>query len=200
MKAPHQSRSHRVTSRAQTTALDHPLRSRLLMACVLRDKSLTELARELGQPLGKLHYHVRRLMACGLLIVGRTEQRPGRPIRYYRAIAQSFLISMADVAEPMGDKWTRELRQSLTRQFNRRNLSVMYELDEAGRYRVRLVDPDGSGQNVRSFDFWKTLRLTHQQRRSLAAELRALLSRYDAAAEGSKGELFIVHAAFAPKI
>lgn len=170
------------------------------MACVLRDKSLTELARELGQPLGKLHYHVRRLMACGLLIVGRTEQRPGRPIRYYRAIAQSFLISMADVAEPMGDKWTRELRQSLTRQFNRRNLSVMYELDEAGRYRVRLVDPDGSGQNVRSFDFWKTLRLTHQQRRSLAAELRALLSRYDAAAEGSKGELFIVHAAFAPKI
>lgn len=177
------------------------MRSRLLMACVRRDQSLTELARELDQPLGKLHYHVRRLMACGLLTVERTEQRPGRPIRYYRAIAQSFLVSMADAAEPMGEKWNRELRQSMIRQFNRKNLSEMHELDAAGRYRVRLVDPDSRGQSVRSsFDFWKVLRLTNQQRCSLAAELGALISRYDGKGEGSDHRSFIVHAAFAPKM
>jgi hypothetical protein len=200
MKASHQSRSRRVTTRAEAAALDHPVRSRLLMACVRRERSLTELVRELGQPLGKLHYHVGQLMDCGLLTVERTEHRPGRPIRYYRAIAQSFLISLADVKEPMADKWARELRQSLTQQYNRKNLSLMHELDEGGRYRVRLIDADVRGQSSQTFEVWKILRLTSHQRRSLAAELRALISRYDAAGKGADRAPFIVHAAFAPKI
>jgi hypothetical protein len=170
------------------------------MACVRRERNLTELARELDQPLGKLHYHTGQLIDAGLLVVGRIEHRPGRPIRHYRAIARSFLISLADVKEPMADKWARELRQSLTQQYNRKNLSLMYDLDEAGRYRVRLSDPDIRGQSSQTFELWKMLRLTSQQRRSLAAELRALISRYDAAGAGSDREPFIVHAAFAPKI
>jgi hypothetical protein len=200
MKASDQSRARRVTTRAEIAALDHPMRSRLLMACVRHERNLTELARELDQPLGKLHYHMGRLTGSGLLAVGRIEQRPGRPIRYYRAVAKAFLISLADVREPMADKWARELRQSLTQQYTRRNLSLLYDLNEAGRYRVRLIDSDGRGQASRNFEAWKVVRLTNQQRRSLADELRALISRYDAMGEGSGRETFIVHAAFAPKI
>jgi hypothetical protein len=39
----------------EAAALDHPVRSRLLMACALRERSLTELAKEIGQSLPKLH-------------------------------------------------------------------------------------------------------------------------------------------------
>lgn len=200
MKATDQSRARRVTKPGEVAALDHPLRARLLMACVRREKSLTELAGELDQPLGKLHYHLGLLMHCGLLAVARTLKRPGRPIRYYRAAAKSFLISLADMAEAPSDKLARALHQSLAREHNRRNLSLLYDLDEAGRYRVRLTDPDGGGPGARTFEQWRVLRLSDPQRRALAAELRALLSRYDAGREGPGGEPFLIYAAFAPKI
>ena len=200
MKASDQSRVCRVTTRAEAIALDHPVRSRLLMACVQRAQSLTQLARQLSQPLSKLHYHLGRLVGCGLLVVARTEQRPGRPIRYYRAVAKTFSISLADVKEIAGHNWSRELRQSLSQQYNRKNLSQLYELDEAGRYRIRLTDSDGRGQASRTFEHWKMLHLTRQQRSSLADELQQLISRYNVTEEGSDSELVIVHAAFAPKI
>jgi hypothetical protein len=200
MKAAEQSRSRRVTKPAEVAALDHPLRSRLLMACVRRERNLTELASELDQPLGKLHYHTRQLIDSGLLVVGRIEHRPGRPIRYYRAVAKTFLISLADVQEPAAEKWARELRQSLSQQYIRQNLSLLYDLNEAGRYRVRLINSDGREKTSRTFEAWKVLRLTDQQRRSLAGEMHALILRYDAVVEGSDREPFIVHAAFAPKL
>jgi hypothetical protein len=107
---------------------------------------------------------------------------------------------LADVREPASNKWSKELRQSLSQQYNRKNLAQMYESDERGRYRIRLADTDGRGKNRSSFDHWQLLRLTHQQRNSLADELSELISRYNVTEEGPDRELFIVHAAFAPKI
>ena len=198
MEQPDHSSAYRISNRAEAAGLDHPVRSRLLMACALRERSLTELARETGQPLPKLHYHVGRLADCGLLRQSRTEARAGRPIRYYRAIAETFLISLADMAETVSEAWARELRQSLAEQANRRELSLLYHTDEAGRMRVRLIDPEGHGRRGRAFDYWKVLRLTAEQRAALGQELAALISRYETPSPG--GELYFVHAAFAPKL
>jgi hypothetical protein len=192
------SRAHRISSRAEATALDHPVRSRLLMACALRERSLSDLAKELGQPLPKLHYHLGRLVDCGLLRPSRTEPRAGRPIRYYRAAAESFLISLADMGEMVSEGWSRELRRSLAEQANRRELSLLYHTDEAGGMRVRLIDPDGQARRTRAFDYWKVLRLTPEQRLSLAQEIAAVVARYETPAPN--GDLFFVHAAFAPKL
>jgi hypothetical protein len=191
------SRAYRISSRAEAAALDHPVRSRVLMACALRERSLTALAKEIGQPLPKLHYHVGRLIACGLLREGRVERRAGRPIRYYRAAAESFLISLADMGESVSESWNRELRRSLAEQANRRDLSLFYHTDEAGRFRVRLIDPEGRGRRSSAFDYWKVLRLTAEQRAALAEELSALITRYEAS---QSGDLYFVHAAFAPKL
>ena len=169
------------------------------MACARSERSLTELARELGQPLPKLHYHLGRLTACGLLKLSRIEARRGRPIRYYRAAAEAFLVSVADVGEFMGERLARELRRSLAEEANRRDLSLLHHLDEAGRFRVRLVDSEGRGRNSKSFEYWKVLRLSADQRLALAAEMGALITRYESAAE-TGGEAWLVHAAFAPKL
>jgi hypothetical protein len=198
MEAPDQSRAYRVSNRAEAAALDHPVRSRLLIACALDERSLTALAKETGQPLPKLHYHVGRLVDCGLLRLSRTEPRAGRPIRYYRAIAESFLISLADMAEPAAEGWSRELRRSLAEQSNRRDLSLFYHSDGAGRFRVRLIDPSGQSRGSRAFDYWKVLSLTPEQRIALASELAAVITRYEGPSPG--GEPFFVHAAFAPKL
>lgn len=185
---------------AQAAALDHPVRARLLLACARRERTLSELAREMGQPLAKLHYHAARLVDCGLLRVSRIEPRPGRPIRHYLAIAEAFQVSLADVGEPVGEKLARELRQSLGEQANRRELSLLYRLDEAGGMRVQLLDPDGRGRTSRVYEHWKVLGLTAQQRAELAKELTALIARYEAAPPGGTVEPVLVHAAFAPKL
>ena len=185
---------------AQAAALDHPLRSRLLLACAHRERSLSDLARLLGQPLSKLHHHLGRLTGCGLLQVSRVEPRPGRPIRYYRAAAEAFLLNLADVAEPVGEKWSRELRRSLGEERNRREMSLLYHGDEAGRIRVQLVDAEGLGRTSRAFDYWKVLALTADQRRALAGELMAVIARYEAQPPAPGADLSIVHAAFAPKL
>lgn len=195
-----QSREHRVEAGAQAAALNHPVRPVLLLACARRERSLTDLARELRQPLPKLHYHVARLVESGLLRISRVEPRSGRPIRYYQAIAEAFLVSLADVHESMGETWTRELRRSLAEQANRRDLALNYHLDETGQMRVRLVDPEGRGRGSRAFEHWKVLRLTAEQRVALAGEMAALIGRYEAAPAKAGGEPFLVHAAFAPKL
>jgi len=200
MKPPDLSRAYRVQSGGQAGALNNPVRSRLLLACSRRERNLTELARELGQPLQRLHYHQARLVNCGLLRVSRVKPRRGRPIRYYRAIAEAFVVSLADINEHMGETLARELRQSLAEQANRSELSLHYHLDQAGRMKVHLVDRAGRMGRSRAFDFWKTLRLTTEQRRALAGELRAVVERYEAASAVAGGEAFLVHAAFAPKL
>jgi hypothetical protein len=198
MEQPDHSRAYRISGGAEAAALDHPVRSRLLMACARRERSLTELAREIGEPLPKLHYHLGRLATAGLLRQSRTQARAGRPVRYYRAIAESFLISLADMAETVSEAWTRELRQSLAEQANRRELSLLHHTDDAGRYRVRLIDPESRGRRNDAFDYWKVLRLTAEQRRALAEEMGALITRYETSSPS--GEPYLVHAAFAPKL
>jgi hypothetical protein len=200
MKSPDLSRAHRVESGGQAGAINHPVRSRLLLACSRRERNLTELARELGQSLQRLHYHQARLVDCGLLRVSRVKPRRGRPIRYYRAIAEAFVVSLADIDEHVGEKLARELRQSLAKQANRSELSLYYHLDQAGRMRVHLVDHVGGMGRSRAFDFWKILRLTTEQRKAMAGELRAVVERYEATSAVAGGEPFLVHAAFAPKL
>jgi hypothetical protein len=102
------------------------------------------------------------------------------------------------MGEPAAEGWSRELRRSLAEQANRRELSLLYHTDERGGFRVRLIDPDGKGRSSRAFDYWKVLRLTPEQRSGLAAELAAVISRYEAPSPG--GEPFLVHAAFAPRL
>jgi hypothetical protein len=199
MEPPDQSSAYLVQPGAQAAGLHHPMRPRLLFACARLERSLTELAGELAQPLPMLHYHVRRLVGCGLMQVSRVEPRAGRPVRYYRAVAEAFLVSLADIDEHLGEKLARELRQSLGEEANRRELSLLYYLDPAGQMRVRLVDPEGRGRTSRAFEHWKVLRLTPEQRVALAGELTALIARYESATADGKGEAFLVHAAFAPK-
>jgi hypothetical protein len=146
-----------------------------------------------------LHYHMGRLTACGLLRQGRVEPRAGRPIRYYRAVAESFLINLADVGESLGEGLNRELRRSLAEQTNLGEFSLFYHNDEIGRFRVRMIDRDGRPRGSSVFEHWKVLRLTAEQRTGLAEEIAAVIARYEAAAS-SAGELFLVHAAFAPKL
>jgi DNA-binding transcriptional ArsR family regulator len=97
-------------------ALAHPLRHRLLAAMSEREASPSELATELGEPLGNVAYHVRMLETLGCIELVRTTPRRGALEHHYRAIVRAE-ISDEDweripesarhsiSAETLGDVW-----------------------------------------------------------------------------------------------
>lgn len=184
----------RVSNRLQAAALESPLRARLLMACTAEERSLSDLQRLSRQSLPKLHYHVTRLLDAGLLRVSREQARGGRPIRFFRAVAQSFLVPQEFLGELPGEAMAAELRNLL--QMSRGDVSLRYVSECGGALRMTLVRDD-VGASPKATELWQVFKLSRQQRDALARELKDLFQRY-AKAEGG-GESFLAHAAFAPR-
>lgn len=201
MKYSKQSRAHRITARDQVVAMDHLLRAKMLLACAHRERTLTDLAEEFEQPLSKLHYHVGKLKKAKLLRVSRLEPRAGRPILHYRAIAEAFLLNSAELSEPFGEKLASELRRSLATDVNRRSRFMLYDLDEADRFRVRLLESEDGRPKAGAFEYWKILKLAPGQREALAADLAEVIKRYEKECPAASSHPpFLVHAAFAARL
>jgi DNA-binding transcriptional ArsR family regulator len=66
-------------------AIGHPLRARLLTILNERVASPNELAKETGEPLGNVSYHVRLLADLECIELVRTEPRRGAVEHYYQA-------------------------------------------------------------------------------------------------------------------
>jgi DNA-binding transcriptional ArsR family regulator len=69
-------------------ALTHPLRIQILAALDERTASPSELADELGAPLGNVSYHVRQLAGLGLIKLVKRTPRRGAIEHHYKAVAR----------------------------------------------------------------------------------------------------------------
>jgi DNA-binding transcriptional ArsR family regulator len=78
-------------------ALDHVLRQHILLAAVQGEVSPKDLSQSLGEPLGKVSYHVKVLREdCdGLIEETRRVPRRGAVEHYYRASAKTLLPAKA---------------------------------------------------------------------------------------------------------
>ena len=75
--------------------LAHPLRIQILRVLENRVASPSEIAEEIGAPLGNVSYHVRFLARVGLIELTSTKPRRGAVEHYYRAIGR---VRVADKA------------------------------------------------------------------------------------------------------
>lgn len=71
-------------------ALGHPLRVQLLTTLNHRVASPNELAKETGEPLGNVSYHIRLLADLNCVELVRTEPRRGAVEHYYRATVPAW--------------------------------------------------------------------------------------------------------------
>jgi DNA-binding transcriptional ArsR family regulator len=76
-------------------ALAHPLRVQILTVLEERVASPSDLAEELGAPLGNVSYHVRTLSELGLLKLVRRRTRRGAVEHYYRATGRATVSDKA---------------------------------------------------------------------------------------------------------
>lgn len=72
-------------------ALSHPVRASALTILSQRVASPKEIARELGEEIGKVSYHVKELRNLGCVELVDTAQRRGATEHYYRGVSQAYL-------------------------------------------------------------------------------------------------------------
>jgi DNA-binding transcriptional ArsR family regulator len=81
-------------------ALTHPLRVQILRALEERTASPSELADEIGAPLGNVSYHVRQLHALGLIKLVKKTPRRGAIEHHYKALVQPPITDEAWAGQP----------------------------------------------------------------------------------------------------
>ena len=95
-------------------ALAHPLRQKILAALSERVASPSELAEELGEPLGNVSYHVRMLVDLGCIELVSTTPRRGALEHHYKAVVRPFFDDAAYATFPTSTK--RALRSDVLRE------------------------------------------------------------------------------------
>ena len=85
-------------------ALTHPLRVEILRALEERVASPSELADEIGAPLGNVSYHVRQLHALGLIKLVKKTPRRGAIEHHYKALARAPISDAAWADQPSAVK------------------------------------------------------------------------------------------------
>ena len=81
-------------------ALTHPLRVQILRALEERTASPSELADEIGAPLGNVSYHVRQLHSLGLIKLVKKTPRRGAIEHHYKALVQPPISDDAWAGQP----------------------------------------------------------------------------------------------------
>jgi DNA-binding transcriptional ArsR family regulator len=71
-------------------AISHPLRQRIVVRLNDREASPSDLATELGEPLGRVSYHVAALAKANAIELVRTVPRRGAVEHFYRALVRPW--------------------------------------------------------------------------------------------------------------
>jgi hypothetical protein len=196
MKGKNPTRVHlKIRKASAAAALIDPFRRRIVWSFLMCPRSVAEAAAETGIPLKQLHYHAQRLVRLGLLKIVDTRRRTGRPVKIYKAVAESYFVPHELAHELYSEGLARELRSSLANEAHRTGDGMVFELDSCGRPRAESV----SGPRSIASEMWRVLRLSPETAASLRRELEDLLDRY-VADTSSSARVFLVHGAVAPRL
>ena len=196
MEEPSLSSALRVEAPDRAAALVDPARRRILTAFMGRERSLSEAAGTLAMPLNRLAYHVGALLRLRLLRVTREQKRAGRPIRYYRAVADRFLVPAAAMGRRPGAGLSAELRVALDQAEQLAGSSdMLLEIGASGR---PTMTRHGAAAATDACEYWRVLTLSRSEARAVAAELGALLRKYESK-PGKGKRAYLAHGALAPR-
>lgn len=203
-----------VTTRAAAEALADPKTQRFMEPFMARERSVGQAAKVLGLPTNSLLYRVKKLTALGLLRVVREQARAGRPVKFYRASADSFFVPLAltraetlealflKLDDPMQELFYRNAVRSLTHAPT--NLGFVYGRDDAGVVKTRLAAGPGElfdplkPETPAFLPYWSPeLWLDPADAKALVREMIGLTRRYG----GRNGkQRHILHLAIAPVV
>lgn len=153
--------------------------------------SMGQAAERTGRTIQRTHYWTRRLHDVGLVDVRATTRRPGRPIRRYQAVADSFRIPAQALPVGLFDSMTTVLNRALVRSFETAHPEIVYGGDVAihrarnasGIVIERTTPAAGDNGPPDALQCSFTTRLGPADAAQLRAELAQLRDRWSAKTE-----------------
>jgi DNA-binding transcriptional ArsR family regulator len=134
---------HMLGTLKQLKAVTDPLRLRILDAFVHQSATTKQVATLLGENPTKLYHHVQILEEAGLIRLVKKRENRGIVERYYRAVAEGFMVDRAVLERTKGAR-------PATRGYETLLLSAMEAALSDARKTVAagLIQPVGQGQNA----------------------------------------------------
>jgi hypothetical protein len=196
-----------VTEAAVARALTAGGLAEYLRPFVRRDASVAEAAREIGQPIQRVHYRVQRLLGFGLLEVASVEERSGRPVKRYRSTATAYRIPARLLPEQLFPLTEADHSAFMQRAIE----AALPELVHDGE--MRITFPADGSVNIDRFmgdrleamlgdaapavlNTWRNLFLDRVRAKQLQRELWDLMARYAEPADG--GRRYVLRLSMAP--
>ncbi|WP_147372488.1 MULTISPECIES: hypothetical protein [Calidithermus] len=172
-------------------------------------RSLRQVAGELSTPIPNLHYWADKFLRLGLLEVVKVERRVGRPIRYYQARAQRYIVPQELVPmahfEHTERVWNHRLwvalEQASPELLHQRGVEIRLELDgtltiNPSQDRKGSWDILGDGVPAVLNTWSDALLLDPPDAKALQRELLELFERYR---RKSGNQRYIIHIGLAPR-
>lgn len=198
-----------------------PKVARFLEPFMGQERSASAVAYELGVKVSSMLYRINQLLDLGLLHVARIEPRRGRPVKHYRATADTFFVPFeltdAETLEVLSSSSMGELKrllemslgavhESVGRTFE--GWGVRLTRDQEGQLDRSLVPEAWSAAtsfqdlslDPRAPAFWNqhcVLDLTEAEAKALQRELSEVYGRYYRRNEADR-RAYIVRLAMAP--
>lgn len=180
---------HDVTDSKAIQWLTSVERSRLLTPFFKKEVTVGEAAKQLGTDLTWTYKQVKRMEALNLLEQVGCRPRGGRPLRYYRTVAQRFRISpeaasLEETLYQLGHQLERVIARKLADIIHQQgHFSGLYiYLNDADEVDMHGTFPSGSGNHEASLSplisMWEHLSLDYTDAKALNEELELVLKRY----------------------
>lgn len=163
------------------------------------EHTLTTAARTAGLKPTSLAYWLPRFVRAGLVEQLRREPRAGAAMPVYRAVARRLVVPYAAMPVDRRIALLDAGRERILRRFldgldelmeRRREIGFAFSTEGSGV----AIQVDGIDSGGPYTDAWGRLRLTADQATSLAAEMEALVAKYQG---GTSGGYYLIHAGLA---
>lgn len=205
-----------VHTQVQARLLTDPAAHQLLEPFIGFERSVTQAAQKIGCSVQRLMYRVERFKQAGLLLETRQERRSGRPVRYYRAVADGFRIPFAftpfaDIEAMIAKQHApfdrlrnrASARQAIQRGFDGRILyrdAISGELNSESAMPTHEM-PRNAHSGIPSNDVALIVRLSTGQARAFALEFDDLIERLQKANQPEdRGQAFLVYFGMQPLV
>lgn len=204
-----------VAGKAAALLLD-PRQVRYLEPFLGCEATISEAARQLGEPVNAVHYRVRKMLRLGLLEVKREQRRAGSPTRWYGSTSERFFApfrdspgaTLADALTATEAEWQQRLMRGLAGAMQQAapgaEWGVEFSRRDDGQTRKRLSRHPRSTNTghvtatLNWWNWWEEIDLSHEEAENLTQDLRDLLARYREISTSVHGARRLVRIAIAP--
>ena len=188
-----------------------------------QERTVSEVAAELHVHMSSVLYRVRQFIHLGLIGEPRFEPRKGRPIKYYRSVADGFFVPFRatplEAQEALSpytfSEGQRTLNESIGQAWleaagEQQMLGIHVYRDDHGQLNQNIVPDPDTDQPTRFFeqllepngpavwDTWGSLKLSRQDAKALQLEIASLLGRYRTKVMDEGRDEYVVRLAMAP--